>query len=405
MILYLMANDKLSAGELKPSPLGLKKKRKGVRVEDLQPAEQSFTLPELETSQCSGIAHGPGVVVTQLHHIWALVKLGCYGKGMFSRSVPSHECIPSHNQIKQVSRKRRATDVDSEEMERQWKKRMKLHSQWKDEVQCTVGQKEGAVSIGEGEEDDTAEEKNTINMEEGVCARSTEGIFGEGIASMVQQDTGTAMPEVMDIMAGEDMMEECVPILEDTSVEEREYQNFISRLKAIKQDDPYPLEEYLQLSAEEAFYLAAEVGVLVVERDAGGTLTNSDLWLHFTQLSKSFCTRYAAYSHYRAGNWVPKSGLKFGVDFLLYKENPLSYHSSFAVVVREEGEGGQGVKNHQLTWKEVIARNRVCESAKKDLLMCHVTWPVGIQLTEPCCIDRAIVTDTLVKRWVPERDR
>ena len=563
--------------ELQPNPLGLKRKRRGVRVEDLEPAEQSFTPTELETLQCSGIVHGQGVIVTQLQHIWALVKLGCYGKGMFSRSVPSHGCIPSHNQMKHVSRKRRATDIDSEEMERLWKKRMKLHSQWKgansigkeegvssvgeeegmtsvgeeegvsnireEEGMASVGEEEGVTSIGKeegvssvgeeegmtsvGEEEGVSnireeegmasvgeeegvtsireeedniieeegmtsvgEEEDNIIEEEGMTSvgeeegvsniveeesinigeeedatsvreeegmtdirekegvtsvggtiikeekgatsigvtsirdmiggttsteeaedegggiRSTTGqvLLGEGITSVVKEDTGATMLEGMNIVA-EETMGECTPIVEDTSAEEQEYQNFVSRLKAIKQDDPYPIEEYLQLSAEEAFYLAAEVGVLTVERGEAGTLTNSDLWLLFTQLIRSFCARYAAYSHYRAGNWVPKSGLKFGVDFLLYKESPLSYHSSFSVVVQEEGVRSPGEKHTHLTWKEVIALNRVCESAKKDLLVCHVTWSEGITLTEPCCIDKATVTDTLIKWWVPERDR
>lgn len=195
------------------------------------------------------------------------------------------------------------------------------------------------------------------------------------------------------------------PPAEESCVANDDYHSFTERLRTMKEEDPYAIEEYLQLGAEEAFYLAAEAKVLSVDTSEAVTLTSSDLWLHFCSLNSSFCARYAAYLHYRAGNWVPKSGLKFGVDFLLYKEGPLSYHSSFGVVVKEEREG---VNQSNLTWKEVIALGRVCESASKDLLVCCVTWPQGTtqyRLKEPNCVTAATITDVLVKRWVPEKDR
>lgn len=374
------------SAELKPNPLGLKRKPEGARIKNLELAEQ---CTDLVISKCSGTVYGRGVIVVQLQHIWALVKLGCYGKGMFSRSVPSHQCVPSHDKMKQVSRKRKAACVDSEEIELLWKKRMKLHSQWKEEGQGTMTSMATTTNMATI----TSMAKMTSMATTTSMAKMTSMATTTNMATMTSMETMTSMAETK---------VECTPTL---SVND-DYQQFILRLKAIKKDDPYPLEEYLQLSPEEAFYLAAEAGVLTVESDSeeAGTLTISDLWLHFSSLSMSFCARYAAYSHYRAGNWVPKSGLKFGVDFLLYKESPLSYHSSFAIVVREEGVESEGGKNN-LTWKEVIGLDRVSGSARKDLLMCHVTWPEGITKGEPCCVDRATITDILVKRWVPQKDR
>ena len=58
------------------------------------------------------------------------------------------------------------------------------------------------------------------------------------------------------------------------------------------------------------------------------------LWLHFWGINGCFVERYTAYQYYRNKGWVPKSGLKFGVDFLLYKEGPPFYHSTYAVIVR-----------------------------------------------------------------------
>lgn len=444
--------------ELKPKPLQLQKKPRGVRIEDLETAAvQCFAPTDLETSKCSGAVYGQGVLVTQLQHIWALVKLGSYGKGMFSRSIPCHQRIPLRDEMKQVSRKRGATVGDSEAIEVSWVKRMRLHSQWKKEGESMAQEgeytaqwkeEEGMVreegteqegtalwKVGECTEEGTAEGKDTAQWkkEEGMTREEGTALWkeeGEGTAqwkkkegmareedtalwkegeSMAQDEEGTA--QWTEEEEGTPSMVETGPTLGSTSVDEKsslddDYQKFILRLNAVKKNDPYFIEEYLQLGAEEAFYLAAEVGLLTVNTDEARILTNNDLWLHFNSLNTSFCSRYAAYSHYRAGNWVPKSGLKFGVDFLLYKESPLSYHSSFAVVVKADGEAREGTKyRNSLTWREVVALGRVSESARKDLLVCHVTWPRGATKEKPCCIDTATVTDILVKRWIPERDR
>lgn len=194
-------------------------------------------------------------------------------------------------------------------------------------------------------------------------------------------------------------------------MEAEDYQSFVERLLAIKSEDPYHMDEYLQLGREEAFYLAAKAKVLSVVNSEAVTLSEDQLWAHFARGSSSFPVRYAAYAHYRTGNWVPKSGLKYGVDFLLYKESPLAYHSSFSVVVREEEEAEDtkcGTKRGDLTWREVIAQDRVSESALKDLLICHVTKPGGVSeetLRQSCCAETMVVRDTMVKHWIPERDR
>ena len=39
--------------------------------------------------KCCGILHGNAVIVTGPNHITALVQNGCFGKGIFSRSIPS----------------------------------------------------------------------------------------------------------------------------------------------------------------------------------------------------------------------------------------------------------------------------------------------------------------------------
>lgn len=333
--------------ELRPKPFKLKRKPRAPKIQDLEPPDSCLQPTDLSTAKCHGVVHGEGVLVTQLQHIWALVKLGSYGKGIFSRSVPCHHHIPSPAEVKPSPRKRKVPGTSSEEIEMSWKKRVKLHLQWKTE------------------DDSIADETETNEPTTSIGTKPEEPNGGSN-----------------------------------------NYTDFIRRLKEIKDNDPYHMEEYLRLGAEEAFYLAAEVKVLNVTNTESEILTNNQLWVLFSQLRSLFCYRYAAYVHYRAGNWVPKSGLRFGVDFLLYKESPLTYHSSFAVVVREGGmvEG----EHNSITWKDVIALGRVNESAGKELLICHVTKPQGTteeMLHKPCCVESMGISDVIVKRWVPEKDR
>ena len=337
--------------ELRPQPLRLKRKPEG-RIQDLEPSQLFHKPIDLSTSKCSGVINGPGVIVTTPSHIWALVRQGAYGKGVFSRSIPCHHHIPSLGELQKMSKRQGTPGICGKEIEGSWKKRIKLHSEW----------------IAEGE-----------------------GISNETETTPVKDENSRGDTEMKD--------EECSGHIE---MKDDEYQEFVTRLKEIK--DPYIMEEYLQLCAEEAFYLTAETKILNVTTTEATKLTEKDLWVHFSELDRSFYARYAAYRHYRMGNWVPKSGLKFGVDYLLYKEGPLFYHSSFAVVIREtEGDSKDGLK-----WREVIALGRVNEAAGKDLLVCHVTRPQGIlksQLREPACIESVAIKDVLISRWLPEKDR
>ena len=60
-----------------------------------------------------------------------------------------------------------------------------------------------------------------------------------------------------------------------------------------------------------------------------------DLWRHFRSCDPRFACKFVAYHFYRSRGWVPRCGLKFGVDFLLYVFGPKDYHATFSLVVEE----------------------------------------------------------------------
>ena len=298
-----------------------------------------------------------------------------------------------------MSRNRKCSGMTSNMLLEKWTRRIKLHSQWREERE--------SVSV-------MKEEQSVMDALLGFTEleSNSKGQGGEGNnRHMGKSDEQSGIEEAS---RGRSDDEDRIKGQGDDEGRSRgqggygkgDYEAFLTRLKAIWSKDPYVLEEYLQLGFEEAFYLVNEAQVLVLITMSGEELAPKTLWMHFSEHDSSFPVKYAAYRHYRVGNWVPKSGLKFGVDFLLYKESPLLYHSSFAVVVRERNvSGGSSFK-----WEEVITMNRVCEAAKKDLLVCDVTRPSACQVDEgvlrdPTSVHLMAVTNTVVKRWIPKRDR
>ena len=345
------------------------------------------------SDKCCGILHGGGVLVQELKDISSLVHLGCYGKGIFSRSVPTHHCLPQlHELVRSSKRKRQSTSADAgvsssaAESSSEWIeklkcfeeaeiKRFELHSQWKRE-----------------------KERLTLPLKK-------------------QMDPTPAGQEP----SGHKTSSECDSRIEEDienpaklSTMEKTHHDFIQRIKELRRTDPFPVKEHLQLSSEEATYLATELNVLQVTSPDRSIVNTETLWSHFLDIDSCFVERYTAYRYYRSKGWVPKSGLKFGVDFLLYKEGPSFYHSTYAVVValiehtETNLESVASPPQSGLSWRKVIALDRVNEAAGKELVVCYVVKPPSLSqedLKLPTCIASLQVRELFIKRWVPERER
>ena len=360
------AGGEVSASDqLIPGAMKLKKKAK--IANELQPSDQSFQPTDLTVRKCTGFLHGCGVVVTRPEDVWSLVRAGSYGKGSFSRSIPCHNRVPTFVDLRRMSRKRKSSGMPADNVLDRWEKRIKLHSQWNEEKSSSS----------------TSDEQR--NLDQNICQSGF--------------DDTLPCPSTEDLNSEELTRLDTLP----SSTEESDhlnYEEFLTRLKEIKEKDPYVLDEYLHLCPEEAFYLVQELKVLeLFSEDGNDRVEPHDLWSWFVKSVPSFPFKYAAYKHFRTGNWVPKSGLKFGVDFLLYKTSPLHFHSSYAVLVRENKE------RQKTTWKEVVTVTRACQATGKDLLICDVAIPESVDHNKPDCVHHCTCVDSVVKWWVPERDR
>ena len=187
----------------------------------------------------------------------------------------------------------------------------------------------------------------------------------------------------------------------DVEVEETKAKGW-GKWKASEQE-----KEVLILDSFDAFFLAYGLGCLLVRKtsddDDDDHMSLDALWAHFCQSDANFRHRYAAYHHFRAKNWIVRSGTKFGNDFLLYKDGPPFYHASYSVRVQKNGPG---LTN--LTWSELSALNRVTESAAKELLIVEVDEK-NSKIKDNCSagdyLNNVSVKEVLVRRWVASQKR
>lgn len=169
------------------------------------------------------------------------------------------------------------------------------------------------------------------------------------------------------------------------------------------------------------------------------------LFRHLCMLDPRFPWRYLAYFHYRSKGWMVRSGVQFGVDYVLYLAHPSKVHSQFSVLViptavsaakateaaaeAEEGPPpGFQVVDPVYSWSEIRAMARVQTQVSKRLLLCYVgtLGEQDLDLARPALsrdsrqqqqaetlgtseleslVDRSFVEELMFTRWNPERNR
>jgi len=302
---------------------------------------------------------------------------------------------------------------------------------------------------------------------------------------LVDHPSSASCPESSALEFNDDFL-----IYEDTDSEdddeEEEIENsFRKRIPRCKnwlfshEEDPLPLKECLLLSHEEAFFLSYGLGCLTVvsssplspftsprsgtapteAKSSSSSATPSsspstpsspssriplplvDLWRLFRSFDARFPSKYVAYHYYRSRGWVPRCGLKFGVDFLLYVHGPKDYHATFSLVVEELDHRLRPVdpcRESQLATSGA-ALSRVTEQVNKDVLFCYVIRPKvrgklemacsqtcpphpdnslsssaskGLTMEEleallnsPNCVKEFRVKEVLKKRWIADTER
>ncbi|XP_072454554.1 tRNA-splicing endonuclease subunit Sen2 isoform X2 [Notamacropus eugenii] len=201
------------------------------------------------------------------------------------------------------------------------------------------------------------------------------------------------------------LVQETTSCLDDE--EETEGEKVIKRETLVCRRNPYRIFEYLQLSLEEAFFLVYALGCLNIYYEEE-PLTILKLWKAFHLVQPTFRTTYMAYHHFRSKGWVPKVGLKYGTDLLLYRKGPPFYHASYSVIIELVNDSFEGSLRRPFSWKSLAGLNRITANVSKELLLCYLIRPSNMtdqEMESPECLRRIKVQEVILSRWVSSRER
>ncbi|NXS88812.1 SEN2 endonuclease, partial [Erpornis zantholeuca] len=183
--------------------------------------------------------------------------------------------------------------------------------------------------------------------------------------------------------------------------------NLVKKEVLVCRKNPFRIFEYLQLSLEEAFFLVYALGCLSIYYGEE-PLSIVKLWEVFSEVKPDFKTTYMAYHYFRGKGWVPKVGLKYGTDLLLYRKGPPFYHASYSVIAELVDDTFEGSLRRPLSWMSLSGLNRTTANASKELMLCYLIRPSDMtaeEMSTPECMKRIKVQELIVTRWVSSRER
>ncbi|KAH9975894.1 hypothetical protein BGW80DRAFT_1295149 [Lactifluus volemus] len=196
-------------------------------------------------------------------------------------------------------------------------------------------------------------------------------------------------------------------------------------------------QEHMQLTLAEAFFLTWALGCLnIYHPKTLEPMSLREIWIAFQtaypppdlQVSPSqahvlrpdnpFIVNYVFLHHYRTLGWVVKNGLKFCVDYLLYKRGPVFHHAEFALVLIPVYQDPEDAKSspfllpnaEPFSWQWLSTINRVNSQVQKTLVLSYVNIPAlsrvsPSELASPACLKRYSIREVVVRRFVPARMR
>ncbi|KAG6994132.1 ceramide glucosyltransferase [Physcia stellaris] len=330
-------------------------------------------------SSLTGTVH-----VTNEQAMRALWEKGFFGKGSLSRSEPTW-----------LEREKRKLGVTAADTSEQWtRQRREERRQFKNE----------------------RAKKEREAIEERLRQETREaGIETANATNDIPYEMGTSTDEHHTItLRAANSASLSEPIAEPTATAERPPNPESPSTPLHDEDQPPPIplgpilnREHLQLSSVEAFFLTYALGVLTIHQPDSQTPSLPP--------NSSPC-------------WVVRSGIKFGVDYLLYQRGPAFAHAQFSIIVvpsyshaywsgRGTGEVEKGQKGKGKSWWWLHAVNRVQSQVLKNLVVVFVEVPPPLEggfgrgdgdgeLEDVTgLLKRYKIREMVLKRWTPNRTR
>ena len=184
------------------------------------------------------------------------------------------------------------------------------------------------------------------------------------------------------------------------------------------------IELVIRMNCEDAFFTAAYLGCLSVyaveegkemEVKLGldeGILDLGSLWRLFRRdCGHAFAIKCAATVHFRLTGWLPRSGLQYGADLVLYQRHPALVHSdSTVVLIADEGarrsflsetKAHRGVAQTMgwPDWPDVQATSRLAVQVNKNFVQAHISAPKDVNWDDPACLSHVWVNEMSIARF------
>ncbi|KAJ2945636.1 hypothetical protein O0L34_g463 [Tuta absoluta] len=317
----------------------------------------------------TGYYNGFGVEVRSIDEMALLHHMGCFGKGTLSRSKPR----PAQAEAAPIIMRKR-----------QFLKRNYWYKKY-----------------GSPSQSQDSQERDSLLLKQ-----------VEDLALKIKQDCEASKnkekKEVIDLVSSD----------EDNVSEEMEEQNFQTEFQnnekgdlvvivpnSDSEDDNYfanikpkcclnkiKVQEKLMLSLQEAFFLQFALGCLQIISLDGKLLNVQQSWDIFSKTDKDYIPKYVVYHYYRSKGYVVKPGIKFGGDFLLYKEGPGISHADFIVVMKLDQE--------KKDWNLILGHVRMATTTVKEIIIAEVTRPEK-DLNLPEDLNTFSVREVLLNRKIP----
>ncbi|KAK1835742.1 putative tRNA-splicing endonuclease subunit tsp-2 [Podospora conica] len=192
-----------------------------------------------------------------------------------------------------------------------------------------------------------------------------------------------------------------------------------------------PNKEQFQLAPEEAFFLVFALGVLSVVDPVTLAPIPTDKLLtlfraqsHFPpqqpglslQPQDAFLINYAVYHHFRSLGWVPRHGIKFGVDWILYQRGPVFDHSEFGIMIMPSFSDKHWKETKfeapRRSWSWLMGVNRVLSHVLKALVLVYVDVPSPAAFDEAmrqggiaAALEKYTIREVMVRRFSVNRNR
>jgi len=149
------------------------------------------------------------------------------------------------------------------------------------------------------------------------------------------------------------------------------------------------------------------LGCLKILQEDNTELTVTECWKIFCMADPTFISMYAAYHYYRTHKWIPKSGLKYGVDFVLYSGGVSLQHAQYGVIIKSI-DAACTENGRSLSWATFSHITRLAEHVAKGIVLCHVVHPPVFdvdKLVSPIYLERLEIIETVLDRWQPAQTR